>query len=102
MRTICSGHLGVEGRGLPRSVYLEGRVSAWGRYLPKGVSLGGCLPRGIRGSLPRGMPSGVCLGGVCPGVSAKGVYTTPPVDKILDTRLWKHYPSPTTVADGKY
>ena len=32
------------------------------------------------------------------GVS-RGVHR-PPVDRILDARLWKHYLSATTVADG--
>ena len=43
-----------------------------------------------------------CLGGVCPGgVSAVCQKQPPPtVDRILDTRLWKHYLSATTVADG--
>ena len=57
------------------------------------------------GYLPRGS---VCLGGVClpggclpRGVSAKGVYTSPPtVDRILDTRLSKHYLSATSFADS--
>ena len=43
-------------------------------------------------------------GGVCPeggGVCLGGVHhQQPPVDRILDTRLWKHYRSATTVADG--
>ena len=33
-------------------------------------------------------------GGVCPGAC------TPPLDRILDTRLWKHYLSATSFADG--
>ena len=28
-------------------------------------------------------------------------HVPPPVDRILDTRLWKHYLSTTTVVDGK-
>ena len=32
--------------------------------------------------------------------ACKGVDTPPSVDKILDTRLWKHYLSATTVVDG--
>ena len=47
-----------------------------------------------RGRLPRGcLPRGVS--------ACKGVYTTPPVDRILATLL-KHYLSATTVADGNY
>ena len=33
-------------------------------------------------------------------VSAQGGCTPPPVDRILDTRLCKHYITVTTVADG--
>ena len=59
-----------------------GGVSARG-WLPGGGCLGGCLPKGS-----------VCLGGVCLGVCI------PPVDRILDTPLWKHYLSATIVAGG--
>ena len=41
----------------------------------------------------------VCLGGV--SAQGRGVYTSPPVDKILDTRLWKHCLSVTSFAGGK-
>ena len=64
-----------------------------------GVCLGegGCLPRGVSGL------GGVCLGVVCPGGGVcPGGYTPPPVERILDTRLWKHYLSATTVADGNH
>ena len=60
------------------------------------------------------MREGVCPGGgVChnpppaqcwntpPRPVHAGIYP-PPVDKILDTRLWKHYLSATTVTDGNY
>ena len=47
------------------------------------VRFSGCLGEGSAGG-------GVCLGGVCLGV----------VYRIVDTRLWKHYLSATTVADG--
>ena len=50
-------------------------VSSWGM----GVSVHGVSTYG-----------GVCL---------RGVHYRPP-DRILDTRLWKHYLSATTVADG--
>ena len=44
---------------------------------------------------------GVSAWGVSAPVHA-GIHTPPPsVDRILDTRLWKHYLSATTVADGK-
>ena len=44
----------------------------------------------------------VCLtGGSARGVFAQGEVNTPPaVDRILDTRLWKHYLSATSFADG--
>ena len=66
---------------------------SWGRgYLPRGR---GYLPMGVcrGGYLPRGR--GVCLG----EVSTVGGGA---VQRILDTRLWKHYLSATNVADGKY
>ena len=56
------------------------------------VCLGGCLSGGCLH-----WEGCVCLGR---GVSAQGVYTSPSVDRNLDTRLWKHYLSATTVADG--
>ena len=66
--------------------------------LPRGVCPGGVCP--VRGCLPS---EGVSAqwGGVCPvrGVCPEGLH--PPMDRILDTRLWKHYLSATTVADGK-
>ena len=51
-------------------------------------------------SSPLQWPS--CGGEVClrRWVSAWGVCAHPPVDRILDTGLWKHYISLTTVADG--
>ena len=77
-----------------------------------GVYLGGCLPRGV--SAWRDVcPGGVCLGevsawGCLPGGLPRGclpvfpgrVYTSSSVDKIVDTRLWKHYLSTTSFADG--
>ena len=71
-----------------RTVHCSGRLGG-GRCLP-----GGCLP------------GGACLGDVCWGVSAQvgclpGGVHLPSVDRILDTCLWKHYLSATTVADGK-
>ena len=66
-----------------------------GRCLP-----GGCLSKG-----------GVCSGGVCPGYLPRGniclgglpkrVVHFPPVDRILDTHLWKHYLFATSFVDGK-
>ena len=76
MRTVCcSGHLGVEGMG--------------------------CLPGGC-------LLGSVCPGSVCPAAKGQGICpaawgcTPLPVDRLLDTRLWKHYLSATTVADGNY
>ena len=70
MRTVrCSSRL------------LGGGVSAWLVSAQGGVCLGG-----------------VCLGGVCPGGLPGGMCipvcteaNNPPVDRILDTRFWKHY-----------
>ena len=66
---------------------------------------GGGFPRGglcPGGGLPRW--GCVCLGEGClPRVvcipACKGT-DTPPLGRILDTRLWKHYLSATTVVDG--
>ena len=49
--------------------------------------------------------SGHLGGGVCPGeripaCNGQTSFPNPRMDKILDTRLWKHYFSATTVADG--
>ena len=73
-------------------VYLGG-VSAY-----VGLPRGGCLPGGV---YPE--ERGVCLGSVCQegGVCLGGAGgVSPPMDKILDTHLWKHYHSATTVAGG--
>ena len=99
----------------------RGYVSAGGVRLPGGCLLGvsawGCLPRG-----KWGLPGGSDWGGVCLAGSVHAPRTQrqtpllrsrgrnppsppppPPVDRILDTRLRKHYFSATrsTVADGK-
>ena len=42
---------------------------------------------------------GGCLSG---GVWCLGGVHLPPVDRILDTRFWKHYLSATSFAGGKY
>ena len=64
--------------------------------MPKGMyAQGDVCPRGC-------MPRGMYAQGVCVRVQGRGLprgeYT--PMDRILDTRLWKHYLSTTTVADG--
>ena len=63
---------------------------------------GGCLPGGL--SAQRLSAKGVvCLEGglpVCLGI--RGGCTPPPVDRILDTRLRKHYLSAALFADGNY
>ena len=70
-----------------------------------GVSRRVCVSRG---GMCRG-EGGVCLGvsrvcvrvqGVCVHVCVQGVYTPSSVDRILDTRLWKHYLSATIAAEG--
>ena len=56
---------------------------------PGGVCLvcpGGCLPGGVY----LVFLGGVCPGGCQPGLSS-GVPGRHPPDRILDTRLWKHY-----------
>ena len=66
-----------------------------------------CLPGGVSAPVHAGIPAwGICPSacweylprGVC--VCPSACWDTPPVDSILDTRLWKHYLSSTTVADG--
>ena len=87
-----------------------------------------CIPVGCLSSAGLAVGGGgACLGGVCPGGVCLGVSapvhagihsplvrhgggvcpstcwdTHPPVHRILDTRLWKHYLSATSFADGKY
>ena len=67
--------------------------------LPGGVSLvGGLLPgRGV--SLAGGVFSLAVGGGGLPGrgLSQHALRQTPPVDRILDTRLWKYYLGPTSL-----
>ena len=85
MRTIrCSGRLG------------------W-RFACRGVCLG-------EGSVcPKVGPAqgGVCLGVYTPWTQRqthprlRGRHTPAPVDRIIDTSLWKHYLSGTTVSDSK-
>ena len=54
-----------------------------------------CAPSAAVAVCPGGVcPGGVYAGGVCLGVSAPRGVHLPPVDRILlDTRLWKRYPS---------
>ena len=104
---VCPGVCLPRNRGLPREgVCPEGSVcrggvpvclSAWGGGLPRGVSAWGMSAQGVSaqgGCLPVGA---VCLGGVCQG----GVYLPHSVDRILDTRLWKHYLFATSFTDGE-
>ena len=112
MRTVCCRSLLLWGGGLSAQGVSawEGGVCPGDVCLPRKVFTRGCLPGGClpRGCLPGGvcpgcLSRGVCLSGgvVCPGGgrcllrgSAWGVYI-PPVDRILDTRLWKHtFPQP--------
>ena len=68
---------------------LPGVVSVWGVSAQGGLSAQeGCLPRGVSG-------------GICTGVypSMHWGRSPPPVDRILDRRLWKHYLSATSFAD---
>ena len=88
-------------------------ASRGGAWSPGGVCLvsrrrGVCLVLGgvCSGGVPG--PRGVCSGGVClvpgcawsGGVSQHALRQTPsphPVDRILDTRLWKYYLGPTSL-----
>ena len=80
----------------------QGGVPAWGEYLPRGVpgqgevpAQGGVCPWGS--TCPGGVPAwGEYLPGGClpRGVPAQ---VLPPVNRILDTRLWKYY-----LAGGKH
>ena len=72
---------GVSAKGdvYPRGVSAQG-VSAWGVCPGVCVSAWGCLPGGVpRGCLPRE--------DVCIPVSTGADPSSPPVDRILDTRL---------------
>ena len=77
---------------IPVGCVLSAAVAVWwgvvclGSVCPGGVCPGGCLPRGC------------LLGRWC----LPGDVHLPPVDRILDTRLWKHYISATSFADGNY
>ena len=90
-------------------------MRAWGEedmYKGKNACLGACVPRGC-------VYQGVCVpggihaqgrgvhaqeqGNACPGAEGVRANHAPfPVDRILDTRLWKHYLPATTVAGDKY
>ena len=89
MRTVCcSRHWGDVWPG----GCLVG-VSAHRGVCPGGVCLGGCLPRQF---CPGGcIPSCTGWQGVCP--NACWDTHTSPVDRILDTCLWRHYLSTTTL-----
>ena len=129
MRTGCSltvcrslllgGYLVPGGVLSPRGVLSPGGVPSPGGCVsdPGGVWPGGCLTWGVYlvpgGVLsPGGVPSpGVCvsdLGGIWPGgvVCLRHAPTPgqtqplPPVNRILDTRLWKYYLGHNFVAAG--
>ena len=122
MRTVrCSDCRG--GVYLPRGVYLPmgvylpgGRCTFWGCtclggtcqgevYLPGGgcTCQGGVPARGC--TFPGGCTCWGCtyLGGVLAGGGClpKCMLGYPPMDRILDTRLLKHYLFATSFADGK-
>ena len=91
-------HLGI----LSTSMHSSGRCTdccsghlQWGSVCPGECLLVRCLPRGCT------------PGGVCPCTQTVSVWgclpgrcTPLPVDRILDTCLWKHYLFATTVVDG--
>ena len=66
-------------------------VSAQGGCLPQGCLPGECLPRGV--SAQGVSAQGVSAQGASAqeGVSQHALRQIPPVDRILDTRLWKYY-----------
>ena len=74
-------------------------------WLGGGVFVQGCVCL-ARGCLPGGVSARrvcvcVCRGCVCPGgVSARRGVHLPSVDRILGTRLEKHYLSTTSFVDG--
>ena len=98
----CVPSAAVAGRGGEGEVSARGCLAWWGRELsgqgavyPRGVCPGGewgCLDRGMSGQ-------GVSVQRVSAkrGVSQHALGQRPPVDRILDTHLWKHYLSATTL-----
>ena len=97
MRTVhCSDRL--VGRG--GEVVCRG-VSKWVSAVYLGVfAQRGCLPMGAGGVHPPGQtppPDPEADTPFPPG--PRGRHS--PIDRIIDTRLWKHYLSATIVADGK-
>ena len=81
----------------PASVAVSERGVCPGGSAWQGVSScqgGVCLPGGVY--LPGGdCPGGLCQGGVCPG---RGVCHTPPVNRMTDRRVIKHYLPATSFA----
>ena len=74
-------------------------------YIPVGFVPSAAVGVCLKGVWPGGVCPGVSAGGVCPegvwGISPSRGCTPPPVDRILDTRLWKHCLSATLFAGGK-
>ena len=73
-------------------------ISKWPSWW--GVCNEGVCPEGVsaqQGVLAR---RSVCQGGCLPRGCPPGGVHLPPVDRILDTRWWKHYLSATSFADG--
>ena len=81
---------------IPVGCVTSNAVAVWG-----GVCPGGCMPGGVcLGGVSAG---GVYWGDVCPeGCQPRsGGVHLPPINRILDTHLRKHYLSATSFADGK-
>ena len=117
--TVCCSLIPGGGGCLLRGVSAPGGCLVWGGCLlwgsawSRGVSARGCLVQ--RGVCSRGVSAlGGCLvwrgawsrAGVSGpgGVSQHALRQTPsplPVDRILDTRLWKYYLGPTSLRPVK-
>ena len=72
-------------------------------HWPGGVCIPACTGQGVVSA------GGVCPGGVCQMVSAWRClpqcmlgYTPPPVNRMTDTQVYKHYLSANSFVDGKY
>ena len=94
----CVPSTAVAARGwLPRRGVSDQGVSTRGGCLPSGVSAEGMSAQGVYPSSEHVLGKlGVCIPACTGQVGVSACWDThPPVDRILDTRLWKHYLSAT-------